>query len=128
MSKAVVSSGYTGPFTVTASVVGVEPASFKLTNQTLFTVDYTSGSGQSTVVNTAFAAPLVVTAIGNVGLPVAGVVVTFAGPPSGAGVNFENGTTATDLDVSRPARASPPTPRPALSVSPPRCPALRGSS
>lgn len=52
-----------------------------------FTLAYVSGSGQSANVNAAFAAPLVVQVTSNeVGVPVAGGVVTYAGPASGAGI------------------------------------------
>ena len=50
-----------------------------------FNIAVTSGSGQSTGVNTTFSAPLVVTVAANNPIePVAGGLVTFAPPPSGA--------------------------------------------
>jgi hypothetical protein len=50
-----------------------------------FTISATSGSGQSTGVNTAFAAPLVVTVTAKNRIePVAGGLVTFTPPASGA--------------------------------------------
>src|SRR5262249_13386623 len=54
----------------------------------------TSGGGQSTVVNAAFATPLVTTVTDQFGNPVSGITVTFAGPGSGAGVSFPDGNTA----------------------------------
>jgi hypothetical protein len=50
-----------------------------------FTIAVTSGSGQSTVISTAFSAPLVVTVTANNHIePVAGGQVTFTAPASGA--------------------------------------------
>src|SRR5262249_55014293 len=50
-----------------------------------FTITVTSGGGQSTNVATAFSAPLVVTVTANNARePVAGGLVTFTPPPSGA--------------------------------------------
>ena len=60
-----------------------------------FTISVTSGSGQSTGVLTAFAAPLVVTVTANFSSdPVAGGLVTFTPPPSGASATL-NGSPAT---------------------------------
>jgi hypothetical protein len=51
----------------------------------LFTIAVTSGSGQSTVIATAFPAPLVATVTANNPIePVAGGIVTFAAPLTGA--------------------------------------------
>jgi len=56
-----------------------------------FTVSMTSGSGQQTLINNAFAAPLVGTVTANNPLePVEGGQVTFSGPASGAGASFSN--------------------------------------
>jgi hypothetical protein len=55
-----------------------------------FTITVDSGSGQSTVVNTAFSDDLVVTVTANSpDEPVAGSVVTFTPPPSGASATIE---------------------------------------
>jgi protocatechuate 3,4-dioxygenase beta subunit len=76
-----------GSYSVSASVVGVAtPATFSLTNTagTATTVAATGGTPQSTVINTAFASPLQVTVTDAGSNPVAGVMVTFAAPVSGA--------------------------------------------
>jgi len=86
-----------GSYTVTASVTGVNvPANFTLTNNPDAPAGITvaSGGGQSAVVNTTFAAPLVASVTDRYGNPVSGVTVTFAGPTSGAGSGFPNGHTA----------------------------------
>jgi hypothetical protein len=49
-----------------------------------FTVTISGGNNQSATVNTAFAAPLAVTVSSSAGEPVAGGVVTFTAPSSGA--------------------------------------------
>ena len=49
-----------------------------------FTISVVSGDKQSTTVNAAFAAPLVVSVSGMYGEPVAGGVVTFTAPQTGA--------------------------------------------
>ena len=76
-----------GPYTATASVNSVS-ANFQLTNTapTVGAVTYTSGSGQSTTITTAFAAPLSVTVTDTKNNPMSGVTVSFAGPASGAGI------------------------------------------
>ncbi len=58
----------------------------------------TSGSGQSTTVSTAFAAPLVAT-VTTGGSPTSGATVTFTAPSSGASGTFANGTT-TDTETT----------------------------
>ena len=68
-----------------------------------FTVTVTSGSGQSTGSLTAFSAPLVVTVTANnPNEPVAGGLVTFTPPPSGASATL-SGSPAT---ISATGRAS----------------------
>src|ERR1035438_10444525 len=60
------------------------------------TIAATSGSPQSAMVNTAFAAPLVATVTMG-GSPVSGAFVTFTAPASGASGTFAGGTnTETD--------------------------------
>ena len=60
-----------------------------------FTIAVTSGSGQSTAVSTAFPAPLVATVTANnPSEPVAGGLVTFTPPPSGASATL-SGSPAT---------------------------------
>jgi hypothetical protein len=83
-----------GPYTVTATVTGVQaPANFSLQNTagTPATITATSGTPQSTPVNTAFGAPLVAQVLDSKGNPVSGVTVTFTAPSSGASVSFAGG-------------------------------------
>ena len=70
-------------------------------------ITVTSGSGQTAVVNTAFAAPLVAT-VATGGTPNSGVVVTFTAPSSGASGTFGSGaTTATATTDSNGVATSP---------------------
>jgi N-acetylneuraminic acid mutarotase len=69
------------PFTVTAAA----PASIVVA----------SGSSQSVLAGSAFAAPLVATVTDKYGDPVAGVNVTFSAPSSGASASFPGGNTVT---------------------------------
>jgi len=67
------------------------------------------GSGQSAVITTAFAAPLVARLTpGDPGVPVAGVSVTFAAPGSGASAAFAptTGTTDASGNISTVATAN----------------------
>ncbi len=59
----------------------------------------TSGSGQSAVINAAFAAPLVATVTSN-GAPSSGVLVTFAAPSSGASGTFAGGANTATTNAS----------------------------
>ena len=52
------------------------------------TIATVSGSGQSQLVNTAYASPLVAKVTDSYGNPVSGASVTFSGPSSGASVTF----------------------------------------
>src|ERR1700677_1665014 len=81
-----------GPFKVTASVAGVvNPATFSLTNTVAFaTIAATLGTPQSVPINMPFA-PLVATVNDAKGNPIAGAVVTFSAPASGAGGTFAGG-------------------------------------
>ncbi len=68
----------------------------------------TSGTPQTTAINTAFAAPLVATLTDSGGSPLAGVLVTFAAPSSGASGTFAGGgTTATALTNASGIATSP---------------------
>jgi hypothetical protein len=82
-----------GPYNVVASATGATSANFALTNTAVppGKVAITSGSGQSTAISTAFAAPLVVTVTDATNNPVSGVVVTFTPPASGASGTFAGG-------------------------------------
>jgi len=110
VASAMVSANGTigGPYTVTATVQGVaKPANFSLTNTAGIPASITaiSGTSQSTAVNTAFGAPLVVQVLDNQGNPVSGMVVTFTAPASGASATFAGGlntatTTASGVATS----------------------------
>lgn len=70
-----------GAYAITATVNG-QSTTFALTNTAgpAATVSASSGSPQSTAVNTAFAAPLVARVVDAFGNPVAGVTVSFSTP------------------------------------------------
>ena len=65
-----------------------------------FTMTVTSGNNQQTAVGTAFAAPLVVTVSSPYGEPVAGGVVTFTAPASGASATFPGGSNTATISAS----------------------------
>lgn len=79
-----------GAYSVTAAVAGVAtPATFSLTNLGLpATVNVISGTPQTTLVNTAFGAALLVEVRDSLGHVIPGVTVNFAGPGSGASANL----------------------------------------
>ena len=80
-----------GIYAVSATVGGVsQAANFALTNSpdVANSITATSGSGQSTTVNTAFASALVATVTDQFGNPVPGVSVSFPAPVAGASVLF----------------------------------------
>jgi len=82
-----------GPYNVVATVPGVTAgANFALTNTTPApeAIAATSGTPQSAMVSTAFAAPLVAT-VTKAGSGLSGVVVTFTAPASGASGTFAGG-------------------------------------
>ncbi len=64
-----------------------------------FTIAVTGGNSQQATLGTAFAAPLVVTVSSPYGEPVAGGVVTFTGPATGASATLPGGDTRT-IDAS----------------------------
>lgn len=83
MSHAFTANATQGQYTVTASVTGVSTTvSYTLVNSAPAAVGLTSGYGQGTLINTAFA-PLEVT-VTLQGVPQNGVTVTFTAPSSGA--------------------------------------------
>jgi hypothetical protein len=65
-----------------------------------FTITVASGNNQQTVINTPFAAPLVVTVSSPYGEPVAGGVVAYTAPASGASATFPGGSNTTTIDAS----------------------------
>ena len=92
----------TGSYAVAASVAGVSTAAtFQLTNtaQPAPTITPVSGSA-STLVNSAFANPLVANLKDGIGNPKVGVLVTFTAPATGASVSFTNGITTAYTDAN----------------------------
>ena len=86
-----------GPYNVVASAPGATPTiNFAMTNNagTAHTVTATSGTNQSTIVNTAFTNALGATVTDQYGNTVAGVTVTFTPPASGASGTFTTSATA----------------------------------
>ncbi len=69
-----------------------------------FKIIVSSGNNQSTAVNTAFAAPLVVRVTSTTGEPVAGGFVTFTAPASGASAIFPSGINTVEISGSDLAR------------------------
>jgi hypothetical protein len=85
-----------GPYTVTASALGLSAVNFSLTNTAGIPSTMTSDTGPSplaTAVNSAFSTPPAVLVKSSGGTPVAGVSVTFTAPSSGASGTFSNSTT-----------------------------------
>ena len=87
-----------GSYSAVATATGVtNSASFSLTNTpvpaTTYIITTFAGDGQSTPLNTAFAAPLVAKVTSNNNQPGAGMVVTFTLPSSGASATFAGGST-----------------------------------
>ena|GEM_PF-1349164 len=90
-----------GTYDVTARVGGVtDPARFALTNTPgpAHTITARSGDGQTAVVDTAFADPLVARVTDEFGNPVAGETVSFAVPSVGASASAATASTVTDDD------------------------------
>jgi hypothetical protein len=92
-----------GTYNVVASSSGLTSVNFAETNNAgaAATLTATSGGGQSAVISTAFALPLVATVTDAHSNPVSGVSVTFTAPASGASGTF--GTTPpaiTDTEVT----------------------------
>ena len=89
-----------GSYAVAATVGGVsQAANFALTNSpdVANAITITSGGGQSTTVNTAFATALVATVTDQFGNPVPGVSVSFAAPATGpSALVGGSGTVLTD--------------------------------
>ncbi|MBY0502302.1 MAG: hypothetical protein K2X03_00225 [Bryobacteraceae bacterium] len=82
--------GQVATATLNFSVLSVPPT----------TMVITSGSPQSAVISTAFAAPLVVTVTGAGGAPASGVTVSFAVPGTGASGTFAGGVNTAVTDAS----------------------------
>ena len=94
-----------GSYSVTATATGVATAAtFTLANTAgaAASITATSGGGQSTLISTAFAAPLVVTVRDSFSNVVSGATVTFTPPGAGASASFviAGGTTNASGQVS----------------------------
>jgi hypothetical protein len=90
-----------GAYAVTATVAGLAPANFNLTNITgaVISITATSGTPQSATVNSGFAAPLVATVTAN-GSPVSGATVTFEVPATGPSGTFAGGVNTATTNAS----------------------------
>jgi hypothetical protein len=93
-------NGTAGSYVVTATVSGLAPVSFALTNVPAApaTITIVSGNDQSTDVGTPFASALVVSVGDAFGNPVSGVEVRFAAPASGASATLSATSVVTGSD------------------------------
>ena len=75
-----------GTYAITATVSGLAPVMFTVTNApaAATAISPQAGSGQTTRVGTAFTSTLIAAVVDAFGNPVAGVTVSFAAPGSGA--------------------------------------------
>jgi hypothetical protein len=103
-------NGVTGTYLVTATILGVAPANFSLTNaaQTPASITATLGTPQSTTVNTAFGTALRATVKDASNNPISGLTVTFTVPGNGAGASFTGAASAV-TNASGVATSSPVT-------------------
>ncbi|HEY4183698.1 MAG TPA: Ig-like domain-containing protein [Polyangia bacterium] len=97
-STTVTANATSGSYVVTASAPGASSVSFLLTNRAgaAATLTISGGSGQTTSVSTAFAAPLSATVTDSHGNAVAGAMVTFAAPGSGASASLGGASAVTN--------------------------------
>ncbi len=98
-SVSATANGIAGTYAVTATAAGVAtPVTFTETNVAgaPAAVAVVSGSPQSTVVGTAFGAPLLVAVTDAFGNPVSGVSVGFAAPATGASATLATPAPTTD--------------------------------
>ncbi len=72
------------------------------------TITATSGTPQSTAINSAFGAPLVATVLDSFSNPVSGANVTFTAPGAGASGKFSNNTATITIATSGAGVASAP--------------------
>lgn len=87
-------NGTPGTYQVTATVTGVSPATFNLTNlaATATAITAAQGTPQHATVNTPFGQALEVTVTDAASHPVQGISVTFSAPTSGASATFPTGS------------------------------------
>jgi CSLREA domain-containing protein len=71
-----------------------------------FTITATSGTPQSTAITTAFASPLVATVSSASGEPVAGGVITFTAPGTGASATLTGGATTANATINGGGQAN----------------------
>ena len=95
-SGIVTANATAGTYNIAASVPSVTAVNFSMTNTAgaATSLSVTSGSGQTTVVGTAFGAVLTATARDAGSNPVSGVTVTFVVPGSSASASIAGGLTA----------------------------------
>lgn len=91
-------TGGLGTYQITASIAGLPPVTFFMTNVAgpLNALQLLRGGDQSTMVNTAFAEPLKIRAVDVALNPLAGVPVTFQRALSGASATLSQLTATTD--------------------------------
>ena len=96
-TTALTANAVTGTYTVTTAAAGAaNSTTFTLINQPpppTYKVTAISGSGQTTLVSTAFGAPLVAKVTDSNNAIAAGVAVTFTLPSTGASATFAGGST-----------------------------------
>jgi uncharacterized repeat protein (TIGR01451 family) len=97
VSIPVVANSALGSYTVQASVSGSPPVTFHLTNRPgPAAILSTTGTPQSTQVNTAFASMLQITVTDAFNNPLPGTVVTFSDPANGASAGLSKSLVTTD--------------------------------
>ena len=109
-SPGIAANSTAGSYSVIASVPGTaSTASFALTNTVgpPASITATSGTPQSTVISTAFGAPLRATVHDAGGNVVPGVTVTFTAPNSGASGSFAGGANTAVTDANGVATSNP---------------------
>jgi hypothetical protein len=94
---AIHAAGGFGTYQLSATVEGVAPVVFTITNQAS-PLRVVAGSHQSALINTAFAQPLVVEARAANGTPLSGVAVTFAPRSSGPSATLDATSAITDAN------------------------------
>lgn len=104
-----------GSYDINAQVDGLKLVSYSLTNLSDNAIDMpaalkiVSGAGQSAQVGTAFAAPMVIQVLNNLGQPLSDIPVQFTFGTKGAGASFDGGqisavaVTNTDGKAQSPA-------------------------
>lgn len=96
-----------GSYSVTAATGSVS-TTFALTNKpgAVASVSASSGSGQSAIVNTAYASPLKAVVKDTYGNTISGVTVTFTAPATGASATFAGSVTSATTDSTGTATSA----------------------